>query len=178
VLTGLDGLALHGMSRMPPPAGAVHVLIPFNRRRVGTADVLVERTERLPQPTSGAWPLAPIGRAALDFARRCQNVDQVRAALAEVVQRGRGSALELGRELDKGCARGSALPRRVLAEIGDGVRSVAEAKARLLLESANLPRAWWNPRVHDRTGRFVAVPDAWFDDVAMAWEIDSLEFRP
>jgi len=35
----------------------------------------------------------------------------------------------------------------------------------------------WNPRLHDSSGRFVAVPDAWFGDVAMAWEIDSLEWH-
>jgi len=35
----------------------------------------------------------------------------------------------------------------------------------------------WNPRLHDRSGRFVAMPDAWFDDVGMAWEIDSLEWH-
>jgi hypothetical protein len=35
----------------------------------------------------------------------------------------------------------------------------------------------WNPRLVDVDGRLIAVPDAWFDDVAMAWEIDSREWH-
>lgn len=36
----------------------------------------------------------------------------------------------------------------------------------------------WNARLVDgRTGRLIAVADAWFDEVALAWEIDSYEFH-
>src|SRR5262245_39581157 len=35
VLTGSDALELHGMNRMPPPTGLIHVLVPAERRRVG-----------------------------------------------------------------------------------------------------------------------------------------------
>jgi hypothetical protein len=35
----------------------------------------------------------------------------------------------------------------------------------------------WNAKLYDRTGRFIAMPDAWFDDVGMAWEIDSKEWH-
>lgn len=66
----------------------------------------------------------------------------------------------------------------MLREVSDGIRSVAEARARALLrQGVRLPPALWNPRVVDGAGRFVAEPDAWFDDVAMAWEIDSREFH-
>lgn len=177
VITGLDALDLHGMGRMPAPAGPVHVLVPADRRRVGAGLVLVERTERLPEPEPGRWPLAPIARAALDFARRSRDRDVVRATLAEVVQRGRCTVAQLHAELDAGSGRGSALPRTVLAEVGAGVRSVAEAKARALLRRTALPPALWNPRLHDLAGRFLGTPDAWFDDVAMAWEIDSQEWH-
>jgi hypothetical protein len=85
VLTGLDALELHGMRRMPAPAGPVHVLIPEERRRGGAGLALVERTERVPST--------------------------------------------------------------------------------------------WNAKLYDRYGRFVAMPDAWFDDVRMAWEIDSRELH-
>ena len=40
-----------------------------------------------------------------------------------------------------------------------------------------LPRPLWNPRLYDMAGRFIAFPDAWFDDVGMAWEIDSKEWH-
>jgi hypothetical protein len=35
----------------------------------------------------------------------------------------------------------------------------------------------WNLPVHDASGRFIAIPDAWCDDVALAWEIDSFEWH-
>ncbi|GAA0933802.1 hypothetical protein GCM10009559_23780 [Pseudonocardia zijingensis] len=177
VLTGLDALELHGMERMPAPAGPVHVLVPGGRRRGGAGLALVERTHHLPLAVPGRWPLAPVARAALDAARRLVVRDEVRAVLAEVVQRERCSPAELNAELELGSGRGARLAREVLAEIGDGVRSAAEANAREVALSSGLPAPWWNARLYDRTGRFIAMPDAWFDDVGLAWEIDSREFH-
>lgn len=173
VLTGLDALALHGMGQAPYPSGSVHVLVPADRRRAGSGHVLVERTDRLPEPSGGRWPLAPLARASLDAARRIRSRDQVRAILAEVVQRRLCTPAELMAELDSGSRRGTAIPRLVLGEVADGICSVAEAHARRLVLRSGLPAPLWNARLYDRDGRFVAIADAWFDDVAMAWEIDS-----
>ncbi len=65
----------------------------------------------------------------------------------------------------------------VLAEVADGVRSVAEADARVLWCKTKLPPLMWNATVTDEHGHFLAVPDGWADDVAMAWEIDSYAFH-
>ncbi|MFC4950418.1 hypothetical protein [Pseudonocardia sp. GCM10023141] len=177
VLTGLDALQPHGMERMPSPSGPVHLLVPADRRRVGAGRVLVERTENLPVAELGRWPLAPIQRVALDFTRRTSDRNEVRSALAEVVQRGRCTPAQLNAELAAGSGRGSALPRLVLEEISDGVRSVAEANARRLVLRSGLPAPMWNAKLYDRNGLFIAMPDAWFDDVGMAWQIDSKEWH-
>jgi hypothetical protein len=177
VLTGLDALELHGMRRIPGPSGPVHVLVLADVRRAGCGRLLVERTERLPDPGTARWPIAPVARAALDFSRRSRDRGVVRALLAEAVQRGLCGLPELVAELEAGSDRGSALPREVLAEVAAGVRSPAEAEARALVLRSGLPEPLWNPRLHDRDGHFVAVPDAWFADVGMAWEIDSLEWH-
>ncbi|HZG89851.1 MAG TPA: hypothetical protein VEZ42_06525 [Pseudonocardia sp.] len=177
VLTGLDALELHGMRRIPAPSGPVHVLVLSDVRRSGCGRLLVERTERLPDPGTARWPLAPVERAALDFARRSRDRGVVRAILSEAVQRGMCGVDGLSAELAAGSDRGSALPRAVLEEVGAGVRSPAEADARVLVHRSGLPEPLWNPRLHDEDGRFVAVPDAWFADVGMAWEIDSLEWH-
>jgi hypothetical protein len=177
LITGTDALELHGMRRMPSPSGPVHVLVPTDRRRVGSGRVLVERTERLPETVSGRWPTVPVARAALDFTRRCRDRNIVRATLAEAVQQGLCTPAQLRHELETGCGRGSALPRAVLREVGDGVRSVAEAEARKLVLGTALPPPMWNPRLLDAHGGFIAMPDAWFDEVAMAWEIDSREWH-
>ncbi|GAA4560182.1 hypothetical protein GCM10023175_69650 [Pseudonocardia xishanensis] len=177
VLTGLDALQIHGMRRVPPPSGPVHVLIPHDRRRLGAGQVLSERTERLPRARPGRWPLAPLSRAVLDFCRRSRDREQIRTALAEAVQRGGCTPGELLGELNAGSHRGSAVPRSVLTEIVGGVRSVAEAHAREVLLAAGLPAPMWNPTLRTAAGEILPCPDAWFDDVALAWEIDSVEFH-
>jgi hypothetical protein len=79
------------MRRVPSPSGPVHLLGPTDRRRAGQNLALVERTDRLPEPSPGRWPLAPLDRAVLDFTRRVRDRDLVRSAIAEVVQRGRST---------------------------------------------------------------------------------------
>ncbi len=140
--------------------------------------MLVERTDRVPLPViRSGLPVAPVPRAVLDTARRLTDRDDVRALLAEAVQRGRCKPAELRREIDSGSGRGSALPRSVLREIEDGVRSVAEADARQLVLRSGLPAPIHNARLTDADGAFLAVVDSWFDAVGLAWEIDSYEFH-
>jgi hypothetical protein len=177
LLTGLDALDIAGMRRIRSPHGPVHLLVPADRRRVGNELAIVERTSRMPTRTPGEWPIAPPARAVLDFARRCRDRDQVRAGLAEVVQSNRATPADLAAEISAGSQRGTALARSVLNEIGDGVRSAAEARAHELLGRERLPSAMWNPRLYTDLGRFVGTPDAWFDHVGLAWEIDSREWH-
>ncbi len=178
LLTGADGLQILGMRRAPEPVGPVHVLVPAERQRTTHGLVLLERTTRLPEPATGRWPCAPPARAVLDATRRLADLDAVRAAIAEVVQRNRATPAELFSELQAGSGRGAAQVRSVLAEIGAGIRSAAEGQARRLLQRSPVLRsALWNPRLYDRRGRLIAVADAWLDDVAMAWEIDSYEWH-
>ena len=150
LITGLDALALHGMIRMPPPSGPVHLLVPVTSRRTGHGMSLLERTGRMPAPVPGRWPLAPPERAVLDACRRIRLRDQVRATIAEAVQSGRCRVDDLAAELAAGSGRGSALPRQVLAEISAGARSAAEAAVIELLRVARVPEpmrnAWGSVR--------------------------------
>lgn len=162
-----------------PLAPEVHLLVPIARQRKSCGFALLERTERLPAPLERDgihW--APVTRAVLDAVRRMQRADEVRAALAAVVQRSLTTPARLLAELDTGSSRGSALPRAVIQdEITTGVHSVAEANALRLARGSGLPAPMWNVDVCTCDGRFIARPDAWFDDVALAWEIDSHEFH-
>ncbi|WP_433556454.1 hypothetical protein ACQPWY_30075 [Pseudonocardia xinjiangensis] len=69
------------------------------------------------------------------------------------------------------------MPRRVLGELAEGVRSAAELEAKRLWSSTGLPEPWWNAAVYDAEGRFLGVADCWLDDVAMVWEIESSEWH-
>lgn len=177
VVTGIDALVRHGVRSAPVPWGPVHVLIPAERRRIGAGLMLPERTHRLPVAGRSAVPIAPVARAALDTARRTRDRDLVRTLFADLVQHRHCTADELVTELVAGSNRGSALPRGVLREILDGVRSVSEAAARRLVLRSGLPRPMLNVRLERLDGTFVAVPDFWFDDVGLAWEIDSREYH-
>lgn len=177
LVTGHDALQLYGM-RSAKPGGPVHVLV-AHRRQVRSSDaVAVERTTRLPPAAlRQGFPVAPLVRAVLDAARRMHNRDGVRAVISESVQRGGLEPAQLRRELAEGSNRGSALARQVLNEVSDGIRSVAEAWARRLILRSGMPRPRWNVALFGPDGTQLAIADAWWDDVALAWEIDSYEWH-
>jgi very-short-patch-repair endonuclease len=75
-------------------------------------------------------------------------------------------------ELEQGPKQGSALLRRALAEVADGVRSAAEGQLHALIKRAGLPTPMFNPRLF--VGRdFLAVPDCWWPDAGVVAEVDS-----
>jgi hypothetical protein len=75
----------------------------------------------------------PAARAVADTARGLTALAEVRAVVADAVQRRRVQPWHLGEEVAPGPARGARGIRMVLAEIADGVRSVAEADLRTLI---------------------------------------------
>ncbi|NUS54213.1 MAG: hypothetical protein HOV66_05030, partial [Streptomycetaceae bacterium] len=178
VITGLESCRRQGLRRLARPGEPIHLLLPAHLKTTSSGYVLVERTTRMPVPILGdGLPLAPAVRAVLDECRRQTDRAPVRALLAEVVQQLAIAPAELSAELEAGSSRGSALPRAALREIIHGARSAAEAEAMALLRRTGLPEPVWNFRLHDEQGRYVATPDAWWDEVALAWEIDSYEFH-
>ncbi|MGW0173003.1 hypothetical protein ACWDUM_04085 [Rhodococcus sp. NPDC003322] len=175
VLTGHAALTAHGY-RGSASMSDILLLIPAERYKLSNAFVRIERTWRLPEPvTKGTLRCAPITRAALDAARRSRVTNDCRALLSEVVQRGGTTVDELAIELSEGSCRGTALPRSVLRELGAGAHSVAEIEAQKLYARSGLPPMVHNRPVETATSEFIATPDGWIDDVAMAWEIDSLK---
>jgi hypothetical protein len=179
MVTGLHACRQHGLRRGPSPSpDAVHVLVPSNRQPQTNQFVVIERTWRLPAPRFvGGLPCAPVPRACLDAARRIRDSRAVIELLADAVQRGFCTVGDLESELRQSARRGSAVPRAVLKDVASGVRSAAERDAKRLWERTGLPEPWWNARVFDSRGRLLGVVDAWWDEPALAWEIDSVEFH-
>jgi hypothetical protein len=70
-----------------------------------------------------------------------------------------------------------AAARHALAELADGIRSVAEARAREILLRAGLPPARWNAEVRDADGVAFLTPDAWWPEFGAALEIDSRKWH-
>lgn len=176
-LTGGAAGELHGLRRAQAE-GLVQLLVPHSTRRRSVGFVVVERTHRLPEPAVlQGLPCAPVVRAVLDRARRMGSVEAVQALLAEAVQRQLCTVHALLDELAAGTTRGSALVRRQLDELEGGARSVAEFRAKKLVRRSGLPEPQWNVRLFDAGGTLVGQPDAWWAEVGLAWEIDSLEFH-
>jgi hypothetical protein len=177
VVTGLSALRLHGFRDLPADR-RVHLLIPHRRQRSSTGFVLIERTIRLPDHR---WirgiACAPVARAVIDATRRLRDFDEVRALVAEAVQRHKCTLGELADELAKAQIRGTRLPRRALREVMAGVRSVAEAKARARLAAERIPQPVWNCHLLDAAGRWIAQPDAVWPELGVVLEIDSFAWH-
>ena len=69
------------------------------------------------------------------------------------------------------------MARRVLAEVSDGVHSVAEAQLRRLPTDVGFPPPRWNVDLTDATGAWVARPDAYWEEAALVVEVQSREWH-
>jgi very-short-patch-repair endonuclease len=120
----------------------------------------------------GAIRYALVPRAVADAVRPLPGLADVRAVVAEAVQRGMCPIPRLAEELAAGPVRGSAQLRQALAEVADGIRSPAEADLRDLIIGARLPMPMFNPRLLVGEA-FLAAPDCWWPQAGVAVEVDS-----
>jgi very-short-patch-repair endonuclease len=176
VLTGASALRRH---RLRERGGDfVDLLVPAACQRQSVEFVRLHRTARMPEThcfeVPFRWVLPP--RAVADTALWMTNLADVRAVVAESIQRGRCSVGLLGEELRSAPIRGSALLRQGLAEIAEGVGSAAEGDLRDLIKKARLPMPLFNPRLFV-DGRLIAVPDCWWPRAGVAAEVDSREWH-
>lgn len=177
-ITGMHALRLHGL-RAVPDQTSVHVLIPHSRRLQGNRFIRFERTTRMPEPVLvDQRPTAPLPRATADASRTWQTRRFTEELMVEAIQRSpRCTPGLLREELDRGCRRGTGLPREVLRSMDVDVRSVPELKASRLIRKSELPQPQWNTSLYTPDGGYIGCPDAWFDEVALAVEIDSFQFH-
>jgi hypothetical protein len=177
VITGLAAVRQHHIRG--PAAEFIDVLMPASRRRRDIAFVRLHRTTRLPMRVWQLGPLhyAPPARAVADAVRDLTSLRDVRAMVADAVQRGHCSVPDLSTELNAGPSRGSALFREALGDVADGIRSAAEGDLKDLLTKARLPMPLLNASLYDSDGTFIAAPDAWWPRYGVAVEVDSHEWH-
>jgi hypothetical protein len=177
VITGSAAVRRHRLS--PPGPDLVDVLIPWERQRQSTAFVRMHRTRRMPERgyvTGKIW-FARAPRAVADAARTLARFDDVRHVVCAAVQQKVCTVAELTDELQAGPAAGATLFREALAEIGDGVRSVAEGDLRVLILDSDLPKPMFNARLFDANGVFIATVDEWWPEAGVAGEADSRAYH-
>jgi hypothetical protein len=177
VLTGSAAVLAHGIRAAP--AEFVDVLVPLTRQRRDAGFVRLHRTSRMPDRVYEFGPirfaLAP--RAVADTVRGMTSLRDVRAIVADAVQRQRCDVQELVTELNAGQVPGSALFREALGDVADGIHSAAEGDLKDLLAKSGLPAPLFNASIHDGNGTFVARPDAWWPEKGVAVEIDSHQWH-
>ena len=176
VITGNAAVRQHHIRG--PATEFIDVLIPVSRKRRDAAFVRVHRTTYLP---TRAWRLGPLryalpARAVADAVRDLTSLRDVRAMVADAVQRGHCNVADLSTELKAGPNRGSALFREALTDVADGIRSAAEGDLKDLLRRSGLPTPLFNASVYDGS-TFVARPDAWWPEFGVAVEVDSHEWH-
>jgi hypothetical protein len=177
VITGLAAVRLHHIRG--PVTELIDVLVPASRKRRDADFVRLHRTARLP---TRVWQLGPLryavpARAVADAVRELTSLRDVRAMVADAVQRGHCRVPDLSTELSTGPSRGSKLFREALADIADGIHSAAEGDLKDLLAKSGLPMPLFNASLYEGNGTFIARPDAWWPDRGVAVEVDSHEWH-
>ncbi len=176
VITGLAALRCHHIRG--PSADFIDVLVPATRQRRDTGFVRLHRTTRMPEAIWQAGPLryAPPARAVADAVREMTSLRDVRAVVADAVQRNRCKIKDLYAELVAGASTGSVLFREALTDVADGIRSTAEADLKDLLVRSRLPMPLFNASVY-KGDTFIAKPDAWWPELGVAAEVESHEWH-
>lgn len=171
-ITGTAALAWHGL--LAKQGDFVDVLVPLHYRRSDAGFARLRCTSIMPGVTfrEGVVSYVALDRAIADAVRQFTDMSEVRDLVASAVQRGKVDIWQLARELDLGPQRGSARLRLALAEVSDGVRSVAESDLRSIVREFRLPVPLYNPRLYVG-GKFLASPDAWWPDKGVAVEVES-----
>jgi len=171
--------AMRGLRISAAVGETIDVLIPAARRRQSTGFAATHRTIRMPGLWVAEGPLryAMAPRAVADAARYAASLTEARAIVAGAVQKRMCPVGLLLEELAAGPWQGSGFLRKVLAEVADGVRSVAEADFRTLILRAGLPRPLFNEPVRRADGSLIAVVDALWAGAQVAGEVDSREWH-
>lgn len=157
----------------------VDVLVPFSTRVQSTGFVRIIRTSRMPEGiyATGCIRFAPLERAVADAARRMTRLGEVRAVVAEALQRGNCDLVSLTRELREGPSAGSRFLRTALAEACVGIRSAAEADLKKIIDSSGLEKPLYNASLYAADGTFLGIADAWWQRAGVAAEVDSREYH-
>ncbi len=176
MLTGASGMHAYGVRERLDPR--MHILVPRTTNRTSHHFVIVERTGHLPTPdVRRGIAVAPLARCCVDGSRRSLRLPSVRAAIAETVQRKMCDPLDLRLALETLATQRSSRARIVLKEIEAGIRSAAEGDARDAFRGSDIPMPEWNVSLFTADGVFLCSPDGWWDDLALAIQIDSMQWH-
>jgi hypothetical protein len=176
-LTGAATLFWYGF-KSPLATDRIHVVVPHHTRRRSSGFVVVQRTLSLDDAARdlGLFRITSPARAVVDACRLMSDLQGVRAVMAEAVQASFVDVKSLDDEIRRAVRSRTALARRALTEILDGIQSSPEAELRAItIRSRILPPIAWNPRLTGPDGEVLPTPDGLLAEVKIALEVDSRE---
>jgi hypothetical protein len=178
-ITGVAALRWHGLRHVPAD-DVIHLLIPHGCRRASRGLVRFQRTHRLDPHAKKAhgYAVCSVARAVADAARFSNDLREVRAFVAEAIQRGLTTVAAVRRELRLAASHRTRLLRAALNEVDAGARSAPEAELADELDGSRvLPRVVRNPRLSTPHGEILPSPDGWIEESGIAIEVDSREYH-
>lgn len=178
VLSGWDGVRVHGLGNESPPTPDVLVLtLSGHHRRVGPMIVRPSQRElrcvRRDVPGLGPQLVAGVARAVADTALFYRSLGPVRALVTSTVQRQLCTVEELVHEYDTGPRNDSRHLRTAVEDILRGAESIAEAELAEVLCTGSVPSFEMNVWLIDEHGRRVAKADALWRALGAVLEVDS-----
>jgi len=177
VITGAAAVRRHNLRCAG--LNEIDVLVPVGVRRQSAEFVRIIHTARMPEKwySMDGIRFAPLDRAVADVARGMVRLSDVRAVVAEAIQRGRCDLASLITELNEGPAVGSRFYRIALGEISEGVRSAAEADMKNLIDKSDLEKPMYNAELRAADGTFLGIADAWWQRAGVVAEVDSRQYH-
>lgn len=151
----------------------VDVTVPHGVRRRPNAAVTTHQSSRLTVPVyRGGLPCTPVARTVVDLACMLDRRNDVRALVADSVQRRLTSFAALQREAAQAPRHNPGSLRAALEEVAAGARSGGEAEFLRLVRAAGLPEPRLNARV--AAGGRIYVVDALWQQCGVIVEIDGM----
>jgi very-short-patch-repair endonuclease len=176
VVSGAAAVQVWGLRPRSRANGRVLVLVPRDFGRRDNQWIRYRRTTRLPRPAIvREIRVAPPARAIADHALELVRLDDVRAIVAEAVQRGLVQPCDLEAEYLAGPRNDSMHLRVAVEDLMAGARSAPEARAARALRRAKLGCFEQNAEVAVGIRRFVA--DFLWKELRAILEIDSHEYH-
>jgi hypothetical protein len=176
VITGPAALRAYRL-RVPGP-DAIDILVPLATRRQNAGSVRMHRSRQLPRVRRiGPVRYAEPARAVADAAQVLASVDDVRAIVAEAIQKQLCNLAQLGLELERAGTRDMSRLRTALADVREGSRSVAEIRFRERVQQSGLPHPQYNVFLRAANGTDLGEVDVWWADAGVSVEIDSQEYH-
>jgi very-short-patch-repair endonuclease len=172
-IDGADACKFHGIRSVTPDEDLVQVAVPRGEKARSTGFVVVRQTrEGIYRESTALVRYVDPATAVIAATRRMSRPRPVLAALSDALQRRATTYDDLLRAHLAGPPRNSRLASDALEQLGDGIRSVAEADFRTIaMKSKTFPSLEFNVWLRLRCGRVVCV-DALIRSSAVVHEVN------